>query len=286
MSGFTDHRIAAPDGLQLFVRDFTGNATRMPVICLPGLTRNHRDFAGLAAHLAPGRRVLCMDFRGRGGSDRDPDSSHYNALVEAQDVVAVLAALGVPKAAFIGTSRGGIVTMLMATLRADLIGAAVLNDIGPRLERAGLARIVAAVSAAPTSYPDWAAAAAAMQAANQSQLPGLTAADWMDFARAVLTEHEGRPVPDHDPNLLGGASLDPDRPIPEMWDQFAALDGVPLLTVRGALSDLFSAETLAEMQARIPTMQAVTVAGRGHVPFLTEPSALAAIDTLLAEADT
>jgi pimeloyl-ACP methyl ester carboxylesterase len=281
----TDRRIAAPDGLMLFCRDVAGDETRLPVVCLPGLTRNHRDFAPLVPHLAPKRRVLCIDMRGRGGSDRDPDPSHYNAMTEAKDVLAVLDALGIPRAVFLGTSRGGIQTMLLALIARERIAGAVLNDIGPRLDMTGLARIVASLGVTPDGYADWPAATAAVRAANESQLPGLTDEEWLAMARALMVEQNGRVIFDYDPALAAASRIDPDKPAPEMWEAFEALAGAPLLAIRGGLSDLLSAGTLGEMQTRIPAMHTLTLPHRGHVPFLDEPAAVAAIEALLDEAD-
>ena len=286
MTRFAEHSIATADGLRLYVRDYDSAVPgRLPVVCLPGLTRNHRDFAALATRLAPLRRVICPDMRGRGLSDRDPDPARYAVPVEAGDVLAMLDALGVTQAAFVGTSRGGLQVMALAVMRPAAIAAAVLNDVGPRLERAGLERIVAGMSDRPTVFTGWEAAAQAVRQANESQLPGLDDAAWLALARCVMAERDGRIVPDHDPALALGTRAALAGELPELWPAFEALAGVPLLAIRGGLSDILSAATLDEMQARIPAMRRLTLPGRGHVPFLDEPEAVAAIEALLDEAD-
>lgn len=287
MSGrFTEGTVHTEDGLRLYFRDYDAAPDgALPVVCLPGLTRNHRDFAALAEHLSQRRRVICPDMRGRGNSDRDPDPANYNVLRETQDVVHLLESLRIARAAFIGSSRGGLQIMVLAVLRPDLIAAAVLNDVGPRLEKPGLLRLVATLSLAKDSYADWDEAVRALRLANGSQLPGLSDAQWRDLARCLMVEVDGRPTPDYDWHIAQAARLATDEGPPELWPQFLALQDTPLLAIRGALSDILSAATLAEMHQYIPAMRSITLPGRGHVPFLDEPEAVAAIEALLDEAD-
>lgn len=287
MSGvFSEGTVHTEDGLRLYVRDYdTAPPGKLPVVCLPGLTRNHRDFAALAERLAVTRRVICPDMRGRGNSDRDPEPGNYNVLRETQDIAHVLDTLRVPRAAFIGSSRGGLQIMVLAVLRPALIGAAVLNDVGPRLEKRGLVRIVATLSLAKDSYPDWEAATDAVRQSNAPQFPGLGEADWRAMARCLMAEVDGQPRPDYDWHIAQAARMATDEGPPELWPQFLALEGRPVLAIRGALSDILSADTLAEMHRLMPGLRSVTLPDRGHVPFLDEPPAVAAIEALLEEAD-
>lgn len=285
-AGFSEGRVLTADGLRLHYRDYdTAPPGRLPVVCLPGLTRNHRDFAPLAAVLAAQRRVICPDMRGRGRSDRDPDPANYSVPVEVQDVMLLLDRLEIARAAFVGSSRGGVQIMVLAVLRPEAVGAAVLVDVGPKLETAGLSRIVATLGRPQAAYPDWPTAIAAVRRANLAQMPDLPDEKWEQLARATLTEIDGRPAPDFDTQIMLGARQATEAGPPELWEPFLALGGVPLLAIRGALSDILSEATLAEMHRRIPAMRSVTLPGRGHVPFLDEPEAVAAIEALLDEAD-
>lgn len=304
MSAFAEGTVHTADGLRLYFRDYDARdydarnqaagdpdgrdrapPARLPVICLPGLTRNHRDFAALAERLAVRRRVICPDMRGRGNSDRDADPANYNVLIETQDVLRLMDLLQVPRAAFIGSSRGGLSTMILPALRPGVVAAAVLNDVGPRIEKAGLSRIVATLSLSPASFADWDAAAASVRDANRAQFPRFGPADWQAFARCLMAEVDGRPVPDYDWKLIRTTQTAVSEEPPELWDQFALLADVPVLAIRGALSDILSSETLTEMQRRMPTLRTLSLPDCGHCPFLSEPAALAAIEALLDEAD-
>lgn len=287
MSGvFSEATVHTEDGLRLYVRDYdTAPPGRLPVVCLPGLTRNHRDFAALAERLAGTRRVICPDMRGRGNSDRDPDPVNYNVLRETQDIAHILDTLRVARAAFVGSSRGGLQIMVLAVLRPEMIAAAVLNDVGPRLEKRGLVRIVATLGLTKDSYPDWEAATAAVRQSNLTQFPGLGEAEWRAMARCLMAEVDGTPRPDYDWHIAHAARMATDEGPPELWPQFLALEGRPVLAIRGALSDILSADTLAEMHRLMPGLRSVTLPDRGHVPFLDEPLAVAAIEALLEEAD-
>jgi pimeloyl-ACP methyl ester carboxylesterase len=223
--------------------------------------------------------------RGRGGSDRDPDPANYNPITEVGDIVTVLDALSVGPAVFIGTSRGGVQVMLLAAMDRARIAGAVLNDVGPRVEAAGLRRIIAGQAMSPDVHPDWESATAAVKAANASQFPDLPKERWLMMARAIMREVDGKPTADHDWRILQGAEQVLEGDLPELWAQFMALDGLPVLAIHGALSDILTARTMADMKARMPAMRAVTVPDRGHVPFLDEPDAVAAIEALLLEAD-
>ena len=288
--GFSDFFYAAQDGLRLHARVYgEPREGRLTAVCLPGLTRNARDFHDLALSLsaegAAPRRVVAFDYRGRGLSAHDADWKKYDAKVEAQDVIDGLAALGIGHAAFIGTSRGGVLIHLLAAMRPDLVKAAVLNDVGPAIEVGGLVQIRSHLADAPKPKT-FAEAAAAARAVQGAAFSALTDADWERVIRATHRDEGGVPVPDYDPALLNTlAGLDPEKPLPALWTLFAALAKVPVLTIRGANSTLFSAATLAEMAARHPDFKAVTVDGQGHAPLLETGELPSVIAAFLAEAD-
>jgi len=275
------------DGLKLYARDEgpeTGDA--MPVLCLPGLTRNSKDFEAIASALAATHRVVCADFRGRGRSQYAGDPLAYRPDVEMADTLALMDHLGITKAAIIGTSRGGIVAMLMAAQAKDRLAGICLNDIGSKIEIAGLLRIRSYLGNDP-KFASWDDAVKALRSTN----PGfetLSNAQWLIFAKRVFAEENGVPRADYDARLTATFPSAEDisaGKVPELWGLYDLIAPLPLLILRGAKSDLLSAETVAEMQRRNPQAQAVEVADRGHVPFLDEPEAVAAIQNWLAKAD-
>lgn len=267
-------RFTTSDGLGLAYDD---RGTGLPVLCLPGLTRNMEDFEPLMAALDRPVRFVRIDPRGRGASDRPADFMTYNLVREGQDALELLDHLGIGRAVFIGTSRGGLITMLLAPRHGGRIAGAVLNDIGPDLDPAGLGRIMEYVGRPPAART-LDAVAATLAAVMAPQFPGLGAADWRPHAARWYEERDGAVHLRYDPRLRdaliaqGGAG-----PGPDLWPFFEALAGRPVAVIRGANSDLLSAATLAAMQARLPGLIAATVPDRGHVPFLDEPEALAAI---------
>jgi len=270
---------AAPDGRQLAYQDSGGDGPA--VLCLAGLTRNARDFAGLAAHLADRFRVLRLDSRGRGLSDwAEAPMAEYTVPVEAGDALALLDHLAVPRAAVIGTSRGGILGMILGATAPDRLSCLVLNDVGPVLEPDGLAGIMRFVGIEPKAAT-FEEAAHALQAAMGPAFPDLTQRQWLGFARTIYRDEGGRPQLSYDPRLREAIAAALEAAPPDLWPLFDALAGLPLLVIRGANSDIFSAETLSEMTRRRPDMAHVTVPDRGHVPFLDEPPALSAIDKFL-----
>ena len=284
--------VPASDGLRLHYRDVgRGAAGALPVVCLPGLTRTTADFDVLAAHLAgggaggPPRRVLSLDYRGRGGSDHDPHPENYSVPVEAGDVLAVLADAGVEGAIFVGTSRGGLITMVLSGVRPGLVRGAVLNDIGPVLEPAGLERIRGYVGRLPPPKT-WEEAVRTIQGYAGAQFTGLSPEDWLHFAQTTFTARDGALAGRYDPALTESLkALDPTKPLPVLWDQFAGLSGAPLLVVRGANTDLLSGETTAEMLRRHPDAALFTVPGQGHAPLLHDPATLARIADFVHRCD-
>lgn len=271
---FEDFFYSSQDDLKLHARIY-GKAIpgRLPVVCLPGLTRNARDFHELAVYLsadaATPRQVIAFDYRGRGESAYDPDWTKYNVGVEAGDILTGLAALGIGEAAFIGTSRGGLILHVLATIRPDMLKAVILNDVGPVLEREGLALIKSYLSnpvPRPATYEE---AAETQKAVHGRFFTAFDDADWMSMARAIYREKDGALVPDFDPALLNGlAAFDLTQPLPTLWPQFEAMKEIPLMVVRGANSLLLSASVLEEMLQRHPALVAITADGQGHAPFL------------------
>ncbi|PBC11491.1 alpha/beta hydrolase [Mesorhizobium sp. WSM3859] len=271
--GFSDFFYTAPDGLKLHARIYgDANTAGWPVVCLPGLTRNAHDFHELALHLSGKakrpRKVIVFDYRGRGLSDYDPDISHYNVGVEAGDVLAGLPALGIEQAAFIGTSRGGLIIHVLGALKPTVLKAIVINDIGPVIEAGGLAHIRSYLDRAPKPKT-LAEAVDTQRRVHGADFPALTDVDWARMVRAICRETAAGWVPDFDPALVDTlAGIDFSKPLPDLWPQFDALAAVPLLAIRGGNSKLFSALTLEEMGRRHPGMETITAEGQGHAPFL------------------
>lgn len=270
---FSDFFYSAPDGLKLHARVYgEANSDHWPVVCLPGLTRNARDFHELALHLsarptAP-RKVVAFDYRGRGQSAYDPDVSHYNVGVEAGDILAGLAALNIDEAAFIGTSRGGLIIHVLGALRPTVLKAIVFNDIGPVIEPAGLAHIQSYLEREPKPKT-FALAVDGQRDVHGQDFPALTDADWKRMVGALYRETDQGLLPDFDPKLVDTvANLDLTQPLPALWPQFEALQAIPLLTLRGANSRLLSVDTLRQMRERHSQMETITVEGQGHAPFL------------------
>lgn len=286
---FTSRFVEASDGLRLHVREYgRGEPAVRTIVCLPGLARTAADFDALATHLMradPERRVLVPDYRGRGLSGRDPDPSHYDLPVESDDVLAVLAALGVASAVFVGTSRGGLHTMILAAVRPGLIAGVVLNDIGPVIEKVGLRRIRGYVGKLPQPA-SWPEAVALLKTVAGAQFTALAETDWDAYARTTFEERDGRFLPRYDPALMQNlARMDLDK-LPTLWPQFDGLAAVPLMVIRGANSDLLAAATVDAMIARHPDCVSLTVPGQGHAPLLTDAPTLEAIAAFVARCES
>ena len=286
MTQFNDITWRSADGLTLHARDYPAEGDKAPVICIHGLTRNARDFEALAPRIqATGRRVIAVDVRGRGGSDRDPNPANYHPGTYAADVMALMVQQAIPQAVFIGTSMGGIITMVLASFAPQVIAAAVLNDVGPELSPVGIARIAGYVGQGKP-VETWADAAAYIRSVNASAFPDATDEEWDRFARRTFREEDGRPVLDYDPNIAAAFKPDPDAPpaaAPDMWPLFRALTtGRPTLLVRGGASDLIDEAIAARMRDVAPDMAYAEVPRVGHAPMLTEPQAWEAIQSFLA----
>lgn len=284
MSDYRDAYFTVRDGLKLHYRDYAGSADRPPLLCLPGLTRNVRDFANLAERYSPRFRVLALEFRGRGGSDYDPVPARYIPPTYVHDTIELLDHLDVPEAIFVGTSLGGLVTMGIAALAPQRIAGAILNDVGPELGSAGLDRIRGYVGR-PVRFADWEAAARQLQANNASLSARYTDQDWLRMARRTCREDQGEVCFDYDMAIAAPLSAAP-VPTIDMWALFRALAAKPLLVIRGERSDLLSAETAERMKQDAPDMELALVEGVGHAPDLDEPEALAAIDAFLSRWET
>lgn len=286
MTAYEDRFWSSRDGLKLHYRDYAGGAPgQAPVICLPGLTRNARDFAALAERIAPARRVLCLDLRGRGDSEYAKDSTCYVPPQYIEDLLQLLDQEGIERFVSVGTSLGGLMTMGLALFQPERIAGAVLNDIGPVMEVAGLERIRDYVGQG-RSFPTWVHAARALEETQAVAHPGRDLEFWIGTAKQRMTlGSNGRIVFDYDMKIAEPfASFDASA-IPDMWPALEALAGRPLLFVRGALSDILSAATLEEMARRAPGSEALTLPDVGHTPTLVEPEAEVAIARLLACVD-
>lgn len=284
-------RFRSQDGLSLAARIFDAvRSDRQPLLCLPGLSRNSRDFSKLGAffsrHAHEPRTVVALDYRGRGLSDADPDWRNYSPLVEAQDVLTAVTVLGVERAMVVGTSRGGIIAMLLGALRPALLAGIVLNDIGPVLEGTGLARIKKYLSAKRT-IRTWGDAIAATRDNSGGQFPALADDDWRAFAESYFAETATGLAPQFDSNLIQIVQgLDLAEKIPALWPQFSSLAGKPVLAIRGELSDLLSPRTFAAMAERHPGLEQLTVPGQGHPPLLRDPPTLERLAAFARRCDT
>ncbi len=290
---FTDLFWNSADGLRLHARDYAPatKTGRLPVVCLHGLTRNARDFGEIAPRIAEvGRRVLVPEFRGRGQSARASDPMTYWPPHYAHDTIALMEAAGIDRALFIGTSLGGIVTMILASLAPDRVAGAVLNDVGPQLSPVGLARISAYAGASPNPA-DWAGAAAYAKQVNGAAFPDFQNADWDAFARRIFIEDEAGLRLDYDPDIsvpfkqANNPKGENAKPPPDLTPLFLNLaKDRPVLLVRGAISDLLDAPLSDAMRATAPSMAYAEVPAVGHAPTLSEPFAWAAIEIWLADA--
>ena len=285
MADYRDLFWWSADGIRLHARDYPGPAEAedsAPVLCMPGLTRNARDYDALARRLAARRRVIAVEFRGRGDSGYAKDPMTYVPLTYAQDVAALLDQERIGRFAAIGTSLGGIVTMLLAGMLPGRIAGALLNDIGPEIEPAGLSRIRGYVGKSST-YPTWMHAARGVQEANEDVYPGWTIEQWLGMAKRLYRLNSaGRIVLDYDMKIAEPFRLPGGEAGPDMWRALAALGDVPVLVVRGGRSDILSAATAERMVAALPDAELLTLTQVGHAPTLDEAEAGEAIDRWLA----
>jgi pimeloyl-ACP methyl ester carboxylesterase len=291
MTAWSDGYWWSNDGLRLHYRDYPGspakgNRGRPPIICIPGLTRNARDFEGVAARLSPEWRVIAVELRGRGESAYAKDPMTYVPLTYLQDMEALLRELNLDRFIVFGTSLGGLLTMLLSGPNRERLAGALINDIGPVIDTRGLDRIKGYVGRSQ-SWPTWMHAARFFAEAQAEVFPKWGLDQWLTFAKRLckLTPG-GRIVFDYDMRIAepfripgGETGFDPSL-------AFRGLAGKPLLVLRGALSDLLTDDTLARMHAEMPLMESVTVPDVGHAPTLDEPEAVAAIARLLARIES
>ncbi|KEC76193.1 UNVERIFIED_ORG: pimeloyl-ACP methyl ester carboxylesterase [Rhizobium esperanzae] len=288
--GFQERYYSSADGLTLYARDYqpegAATAGRLPVICLPGLTRNTRDFHPLALLLcqdkAGPRRVIALDSRGRGNSAWDENKGNYNLAVETGDIIAACAAFGIERAIFIGTSRGGLILHLIAATRPDLLEAVILNDIGPAIEARGLALIRDYLNSG-RKPADWKEAADILQETHGASFIALAGEDWCEMTLALYRDVGGRPVADFDPAIAEALrSIDFSQPLPDLWAQFESLSRSPLMLIRGEHSPLLSPEIASEMARRHSGLILHAAEGQGHAPLLHLGNIPAAIRAFLA----
>jgi pimeloyl-ACP methyl ester carboxylesterase len=274
------HFFKSGDGLNIYYRDFGAQNEGTPVICLPGLTRNSRDFEDLAPFLATRRRVLTIDFRGRGHSDYDPNWQNYNPVTYVADVWTLLDLLNIRRVIVVGTSLGGLCAMLMAAQQPERLAGVVMNDIGPEIGPQGLARIQEYTGRlGPVS--SWEEAAMQARDIYGHWLPGLDDDDFMRLARRGYREIENAiPRLDMDANI-GRAVREVGPQKGDPWQLFAALHDIPVTLLWGMLSDILTADIIEKMKAAKPDLAVVPLPHRGHVPLLDEAECLSAIDALL-----
>jgi pimeloyl-ACP methyl ester carboxylesterase len=270
------------DGLRLHYRDYPGRDDRPPIICIPGLTRNARDFEGLAERLAGDWRVIAVDLRGRGESAYAKDAMTYVPLTYLQDIEALLSDQGIGRFVAFGTSLGGILTMLLAATERGRLAGAMLNDVGPEIDPAGLTRIRGYVGK-PSVWPTWMHAARALAEANADVYPDFSIEDWLAKAKRLYRLNSaGRIVLDYDMKIAEPFRVPGNEAGPDMWQALAGLKGVPTLIVRGGLSDLLSQRVAERMVTELDQAELVVVPNVGHTPLLTEPEALSGIERLLS----
>jgi len=282
---YAERRWRSRDGLNLFARDYAGASgdARLPVICLHGLTRNSKDFEDVAPIIAGrGRRVIVPDVRGRGQSDWDPNPKNYRPPIYARDVIEMIAALDVPRAVFLGTSMGGLITMTLAAIRSKAIAAAILNDVGPAIAPEGVARILS-YAGKPVDIRSWEEAVDYVRRTNLVAFPDYGAKEWRRFASRTFRDSNGVPVLDYDPAIASPLGKPPGRIA--LWIAGLLFRRLarkrPTLLIRGETSDIISAEIADRMQRMAPRLKRVDVPGVGHAPTLTEPAAIDAIEQFL-----
>src|SRR5947209_5516751 len=288
-AGFVSRFVSAPDGLRLHVCSDGARGRGLPIVCLPGLTRNGADFHELAIALnrdaAQPRLVITVDSRGRGRSDYDRDPENYSFPVELADVLTLITALEIGPAIFLGTSRGGILTILLGAARPTAIAGVILNDIGPVIDVKGLVRIKGYAGKLPTprSYEE---GAEILRRLGDAQFPGLSPESWLRQAKQVWRQQNGAMVLAYDPNLSKTLeTIDVERPPPALWVQFDSLARVPLMVVHGANSDILSAATLDAMRERRLDIDILEVPNQGHAPLLVEPDVIARIAAFVTLCD-
>jgi len=291
---YEEIRFVQRNGLKLYGRRYAAHhATPVsaakrarPLLCLAGLTRNGRDFHEIALQLSHGDRardVFTLDSRGRGYSEYDPDWRNYTVPCEMQDAVDLMIARGIEGAAILGTSRGGLIAMVMAAAHPAFLGPVILNDIGPVIEKDGLSRIASYVGRTPLPR-DWNEAATLVREMNQTAFPAIPDDAWSSIARQLFNDKNGKPSPGYDAKL-GQAFSATEGPIPALWPQFDALKQQPVMVIRGLKSDLLSETTVDAMRQRHPDLTVLEIAGEGHAPWLRDQASVDAVRRFLERTD-
>lgn len=277
---YLDAHFTTRDGLKLYYRDYAGPPGPVPVLCLAGSTSNSRSFDDFAPHVAQTRRVLTMDWRGHGRSDWDPDENNYGFEADASDIVEFLGHLGIPKVVIVGTSRGGIIGMVLGLSNPIVLAGVVMNDIGPEIGKKGSQRLRAR-TALDSTFATFEEAGAALRDRYDTPTPDLSDAYWTAYARRTCKRNDdGKIRPDYDPGY--GRAFRAGQTRGSLWPAFESLANIPVLAIRGAESDILEADGMAEMARRKPDLRTATIPARNHCPFLDEPESLKAIDNFLA----
>lgn len=281
MPSWTDRYWYSAEGLRLHYRDYEGPRDKPPIFCIPGLTRNARDFEPVAERYAGKWRVICVELRGRGESAFDPDPARYKPHYYVADLLKLLDQEGIADAVFLGTSLGGICTMLLASTDSDRIAGAMLNDIGPEIDQAGLDRIGGYVGRELT-FESWDQAVAVLTERNREMFPKWEAGEWERFTRRIMHETADGIRFQYDRHIAENFRAATEGPQGANWHLYKCLAGRPLLILRGERSDLLSADIAEQMADRLNgDVELVVVPDVGHTPTLEEPEAQAALDRLL-----
>ena len=282
VADFKDGYFTNPDGLRQHYRDYDHAGARAPVVlCMAGLTRNARDFEDIADHLKDRCRVICIEQRGRGDSEWDPKPERYQPVTYVGDMIALLDHLGIDQIIAIGTSLGGLMTLIMAAMHPGRLQAAIINDIGPEVDPRGIERIKSYVGKG-TPPESWDDVLAATKTANSGVYPNFDDDDWLWMAKKLFGEVDGVPVARYDPAISQNLNNDTNQSAPDLWPVFKALHSVPTVVLRGELSDILAADVLERMADEHPDLVPVTVPGLGHVPIMREAESQAAIDALVS----
>ncbi len=286
MASWTDGYWWSNDGVRLHYRDYPGNEpARPPIICIPGLTRNARDWEGVAARLAGDWRLICVDLRGRGESGYAKDPMTYVPLTYLQDLEALLRELALDRFVLFGTSLGGLLSMLLGAAETPRVGGVLINDIGPAIDEEGIARIRTYVGRTQT-WPTWVHAARDLAEVHGDCFPEWELEQWLVFAKRLgRLNASGRISLDYDMRIAEPFKIAQPVAGMDMWSAFSALRDIPTLVVRGETSDILSAATVERMAAEHPGLETLTLPGIGHAPTLDEPAAQAAINRLLARVE-
>ncbi|WP_321389141.1 alpha/beta hydrolase [Emcibacter sp.] len=284
---FREDRYTLRDGLKLYHRVYeNGGSRKTPLLCIHGITRNSKDFHDFASIMQKDRPVISMDVRGRGKSDYDPEYHNYQIPVYVADMFELMDHMTIPRVVVVGTSMGGLIGMAMAAVQPDRVKAIVLNDVGPVIEQTGIDRIWAYVGKT-AAVRSWGQAANILKTMNSANFADYTQEDWLKFADNTFRQQEdGTLIADYDPHVGTAVRESQEAAVPvDMWPLFQSLAEIPILCLRGKLSDILSAETLKKMAELHPKFTGVTIAHRGHTPDLREEQSVAAINAFLEQID-